>query len=116
MDTIVERYGTYKGYDYLVLRIRGMHLCAYVRIPETHDFYGKEYDDIPIECHGGLTFCQMTDFELPDISNGYWIGWDYAHVGDWTPLMPNENDKKWTPDEVVLEAKQVIEQLIQAGL
>lgn len=109
-----------------------MHLCAYVRIPETHEFYGKHYDNIPIECHGGLTFSEFTDFaplKKPvydstfigsiwsgkwieeKIPKGYWIGWDYAHAGDWMPLMQNENGKKWTPDEAVLEAKQVIEQL-----
>lgn len=137
MDSTVERHGTYKGYDYLVLMIHGLHYCAYVRLPKNHPYYNLPYDDIPIDCHGGLTFSQMTGFaplkkkvwksrflgsvwggswEYEDINKGYWIGWDYAHAGDYVPYMPNENDKKRTPDEIVLDAKHVIEQLIKAAV
>ena len=134
MDSTVERHGTYKNYDYLVINVHGTHFCAYVRIPEEHPFYKVPYGRIPIDCHGGLTLSEFTDFAplkkleydstfhgffwsgkwvKENIQMGYWIGWDYAHLGDWMPYMPDENDKKWTPDEIALEAKLVIEQIVK---
>jgi len=134
MDSTVERHGTYKNYDYLVINVHGTHFCAYVRIPKEHPFYKVPYYRIPIDCHGGLTFSDFTDFAplkklvydstfhgffwsgkwvKENIQKGYWIGWDYAHFGDWMPYMPEEGCKKWTPDEIALEAKLVIEQIVK---
>ena len=134
MDSTVERHGTYKNYDYLVINVHGTHFCAYVRIPKEHPFFKVPYGCIPIDCHGGLTFSEFTDFAPlkkleydstfhgffwsgkwveENIQMGYWIGWDYAHLGDWMPYRPDENDKKWTPDEIALEAKLVIEQIVK---
>lgn len=114
MKTVVKQ-GIYGGYDYLVLFVNGSHYCGYVKIPESHPLHGRPYDYIDVECHGGLTFGRVTDFDhiRETITNGYWIGWDYAHVGDYCAFMPDENDKKWTPDEVEAEAKHVIDQLIE---
>ena len=64
MDSTVERHGTYKNYDYLVINVHGTHFCAYVRIPKEHPFYKVPYGCIPIDCHGGLTFSDFTDFSL----------------------------------------------------
>lgn len=33
--------GTYKGIDYLILSL-GTHPTAYVRVPETHRYFGKD--------------------------------------------------------------------------
>lgn len=44
---------------------------GYVRVPEGHPWHGKDYDDIPADVHGGLTY-----------SGGDWIGFDTAHLGD----------------------------------
>lgn len=54
------------------------HLCGYVVLTKYNNFYGKEYDDIPVQVHGGLTFSGEVD--------GEWlIGFDCAHHGDITP-------------------------------
>ena len=47
------------------------------------------------------------------VKKGYWIGWDYAHDGDFCPLWPELGGREWTADEVALEAKMVIEELIK---
>lgn len=73
----------YEGYKCLVSRTVkdpsseyafGGHLCGYVHLPENHPLSGFDYDDIPISCHGGLTF-----------SEGGLIGFDCAHSGDYSP-------------------------------
>ena len=131
---IAVKHGTYKNYDYMVLNIRGTHFCAYIRLPESHPFYQLPYEAIDLDCHGGLTFSEMTDFEnvrlrvwdpwsglwwIPGrwveekVKKGYWIGWDYAHDGDFSPLWPELGGREWTADEVALEAKMVIEELIK---
>jgi hypothetical protein len=74
---------------------------GYVLLPEKHPFYGKNYDDINIDIHGGLTFGQKFDSKiflqwlgnreiLGDVTienyknfDGYWIiGFDTNHAGD----------------------------------
>jgi hypothetical protein len=74
---------------------------GYILLPFTHPFYGKDYDDIDINIHGGLTFAQLfnsTKFLewinnreiIGDVTidnyekfNDYWIiGFDTNHFGD----------------------------------
>jgi len=64
----------------------GGHLCGYICLPKESKYYGKAYDDIPIEVHGGLTFGQNGDV-------GQWIGFDCAHSVDVVPSMiKNKNE------------------------
>ena len=99
--------GFYNGFHYIICSY-GTHPCAYVQVPETHDFYGMPYDDIEVDCHGGLTYGRFA-------KNGtYWIGWDYAHYGDYVGyyLMRYGYDaKKWTTEEIYEDVKYVIDQL-----
>lgn len=65
----------------------GGHLCGYVRIPSDHPYHYKTYEDMSIDCHGGLTYgkCHC----------GHWIGFDCAHCGDYVPsteFMKKTND------------------------
>lgn len=105
----------------------GLYPCAYVSIPPTHPYYRKSLNEISgIECHFGLTF------SCPDnLSWSYsqvhseecsWIGWDYAHAGDYIGLVeilgtriPESilSGKKWTTKEILNECYQVIKQLEQ---
>lgn len=64
---------------------------GYVRIAEGHKYYGKTYDDIPINVHGGLTFGDHI-MDNDKWSDGYWVGFDTAHYGD--------NSDTWTIDAV----------------
>ena len=106
--------GIYKGYHYAIVSF-GSHPCAYIELPKGHKYYGKDYDDIPIDCHGGLTY--SSEGLLPSSNDyhrdGYWIGWDYAHLGDyygWSNAFINTG-KRWTTEEILQEVKEVIEQL-----
>ena len=109
------------GELYWVVVSLGTHPVCYVAIPKGHKFYRKGYDDIPIRCHGGLTFAGDDIYYNPVKSDGYWwIGWDYAHGGDYMGyyelealknIRSKDKYKKWTTDELIKDAKNVVKQL-----
>lgn len=105
-------HNTYKGYEFCILSL-GTHPCAYVNIPKNSKYYKKHYGDIPVDCHGGLTY---SDDKLNvDIKQDscWWIGWDYAHCDDYRPFscISFREGKKWTTGEIFREVKDVINQL-----
>lgn len=109
---IILDKGTYNGFNYAIVSY-GTHPCCYVFLPKGHKYYGKNYDDIDIDCHGGLTF-SSDDLMFNPVSNDNWvIGWDYAHFKDYTSLLGvvYPDAKKWTTEEMLEEVKKVIGQL-----
>ena len=78
--------------------------CAYIGIPESHPLAGFDYDDIPVEAHGGLTFADKGGKAWP--KGYYWYGWDYAHAGDICRYKGmklkdfGKADKDWTIKEI----------------
>ena len=82
-------------------------MVAYLGISPSHPIAGKEYDDIPLDVHGGLTFSRAGDGK--NWPKGYWwYGWDYAHAGDkafydlerpWASAW-KDNYHEWTVPEV----------------
>ena len=109
--------GNYKGWNYVIVSY-GMHPCAYIEIPKGHRFYEKDYEEIDLDCHGGLTFSDVRDFGFGE---KYYIGWDYVHVGDYIPYFPiegedmsiYENAKRWTTAEILDEVHTCIEQIVE---
>ena len=117
--------GDYLGYHFLIVSY-GIHPCAYVEIPKGHRWYEKDYSNKElenIECHGGLTYSgKLSKIFSNDESNQRWfIGWDYAHIGDFDGYCLKEtwgredflNVKRWTTQEIFEEVKNVIEQIIK---
>lgn len=81
------------GLDCMLVRnFRMGNWCGYVGVPPTNPAYGKKYNDVEVEVHGGLTYarycedviCHVTD-EAEDKT--YWLGFDCAHYGDLVPHM-----------------------------
>lgn len=60
--------------------IFGGHLCGYISIPTDHPYFSKDYNDIEIDVHGGLTYGE-------NINDEYWIGFDCAHSFDFIPSL-----------------------------
>ena len=70
---------------------------GYVGVPSWHPFYKMDYDNIPVSCHGGLTYANLDEDE------DLWvIGFDTAHSGD--------NEYNWSKDMVKLECENIVEQ------
>lgn len=65
--------------------IRGTH-NGYIGLPPEHPWHGKHYDDIPCDCHGGLTFSNRNERfdKLANIPRHsvWWIGFDTLHLYD----------------------------------
>lgn len=106
--------GEYKGFWYYVLNL-GTHPCAYIDVTET-ELNSVDYCNIDVACHGGLTYSRQ--YLATVDKKGWFIGWDYAHYGDFVGyemLYPDlqSNDKKWTTEKVVKECKDVIDRVIE---
>lgn len=115
------------GQALAVVNVKGSHPCGYIQFPGIEEL--KSYDDLWIEdendeddffdIHGGWTFLgSLEHLGLP----GIWIGWDYAHFGDWTQSMPpeqdvfrHENETKHTTEEIVETARKALD-FISKGL
>lgn len=71
----------------------GGHLCGYVGVSADHPYFGKGYDLVDVDVHGGLTFadrCQSDGrichvVESGEDDNVWWLGFDCAHCWDLSP-------------------------------
>ena len=104
------------GVRRLILNMKGSHFTQYIGIPKGHPLAGFSYDDIPLNCHYGLTFSGEGEGKLT-AKDFYWYGWDYAHSGDYTYFekMKNDklfkksnNEKDWTFKEVIEDGRDVV--------
>lgn len=111
------------GTAYAVVNTHGSHPCAYIQFPGVEKI--ASYDDVHLDydeaddfwIHGGFTYLgTFENLGLP----GIWLGWDYAHCGDWTQSYPiaedrfsHEYEKKWTTEEVVDHAKKALDYIRQ---
>ena len=113
--------GNYKGFNYYILNL-GTHPTAYIEIPKEHELFNKEYDEIykhiDLEVHGGLTYSKEYLYIAEDKEiKGWFIGWDYAHYGDYMgyeELFIEEirtAGKRWTTEEIFEEVKRAINKL-----
>lgn len=118
---IILASGTYQGYNYYVLSM-GTHPCGYIEIPETSKYYNVYCDNIPVNCHGGLTYSRNYLNSIAAEDEGrYFIGWDYAHYNDYVGYYDMVEFQppfitsllKHTSMEMVNDCCEVIEQLIE---
>jgi hypothetical protein len=138
----IEREWKHAGLSCAVVMAREAgSRCGYVRVPPAHPDHGKDYDDIEVSVHGGLTFSDLEPCtEHPD-GQGWWLGFDCAHFQDAMydpsaspddPSLSEETrtllkihrdmDRKypisshshyWTEVEVVAETERLAEQLAE---
>jgi hypothetical protein len=88
------------GLPCLIVRGPVGALCGYVGVAPGHPFHGKNYHDVDVEIHGGLTFsdeccqresgdagsiCHVADEGEPD--DVWWFGFDCAHAWDRCPVL-----------------------------
>lgn len=95
------------GLDCMIVRNRYGALCGYVGVPPGHPWHRKDYDEVPVEAHGGLTYSNLCDgneeggiCHTPEPgrpADVWWFGFDCSHLGDLPPLMI-ENLSKLDPE------------------
>lgn len=70
-------------------------LCGYVGISPGHPWYLKDYRDLDVDVHGGLTYGKLCQEGEPichvpqegEPAEVYWIGFDCGHIEDIIPGM-----------------------------
>ena len=92
------------GLDCLIVRGPMGALCGYVGVPESSKYFEKEYEEVDVDVHGGLTFadkCRPSDDEskgVCHIEEGaanetvWWLGFDCAHAWDYSPSYSSRED------------------------
>lgn len=125
--------GEHLGYEWAVIHNRSGYRCGYVRVPDGHPWHGKDYDDIPVDVHGSLTFSEAdVPCSNPGPDNAWWVGFDCAHYGDapdphlltkcasimitGIPPFPGENLVVRTQEYVEYECHKLCEQADAAVL
>lgn len=97
-DRIEWRIGPYVA---LMLRnARHGMWCGYVGLPPGHPWHGLDYNNVPVEVHGGLSFAgacmederpareRICHVPLPGESDDvWWLGFDCHHFMDLAPLF-----------------------------
>jgi hypothetical protein len=92
----------HKGLECAVVR-GPISLCGYVKVPPGHPAHGKWYDDVDVDVHGGLTFCQLSE-------DGMWFGFDCGHHDDFVMDLGLPG-RIWTVDDVSKEVESLAGQL-----
>jgi hypothetical protein len=85
----------HQGFSCMMLRNHFGNWCGYVGVPSDHSCYKKNYDDVYVDVHGGLTYsslcdktgaiCHTPEPGMPD--DVWWLGFDCAHYNDMTPSL-----------------------------
>ena len=78
---IQEKRFEYYGFPCVILFMQMGYRCGYVGVPADHKYYGENYDDIPIDCHCGLTYSDDRLHGQED-KHTWWIGFDCGHACD----------------------------------
>jgi hypothetical protein len=113
------------------------------RKPKSKRYYLQNYSKLDLHVHGGLTFGEHITkknigYFMQPFTEGWWVGWDYQHVGD-ALFLPKERivekneqiqemyanimaihseypnlfkEKNWTFDEIEEDCKDAIKELI----
>ena len=107
-------HDVFDGVEFYIVSL-GSHPCAYVRVPEKcRQIVESEIEHFDLNCHGGITY--VGDGNLPwGKFPGFWIGWDYAHAGDYTALpegYPEDDGHKWTTTEILNEIKEFVTEML----
>lgn len=109
--------GNIDGYEYRIISF-GTHPCAYIALPKTHKYYNqykKLYMNSIVKVHGNITYARGELQVEKNRQKNHWLGWDYAHYGDYVGSISNitspDVNKKWTTAEILKEVQFVVKQL-----
>lgn len=79
--SIIEKEFNYRGFNCKVVFHQLGHRCGYLEIPRGHKLFEKDYYEIDLEVHGGLTYADHYSAPEGEVDE-WWIGFDCAHSDD----------------------------------
>jgi len=69
-----------------------------VGVPKDHPYFEKDYTEVDVEVHGGLTYSKHCNgarichkVEPNEDDNVWWFGFDCGHPGDRMPAVTGEH-------------------------
>jgi hypothetical protein len=75
--------GEHLGFQWVIVHNDMGYRCGYVRVPLGHSWHGKDYNDLNVEVHGGLSFAEAdVPCDAPGADTDWWLGFDCAHAFD----------------------------------
>ena len=79
----VEKDFIVEGYRCVIVGQSLGHRCGYIGLPKGHPLHGKDYDEIDINVHGGLTYSDNSGtYPVENTGDIWWIGFDCGHYMD----------------------------------
>ena len=89
--------GEHQGFEWMIVHNNMGYRCGYVRLPKGHPWHGKDWDEVSVDVHGGITFAEAdVQCDKGGADDAWWLGFDCAHSGDAPdPSLPRENSR-WT--------------------
>lgn len=78
---IQEERFEYKGFPCVVVMQAAGFRTGYVGLGRNNRYYKVRYNEIPVSCHGGLTYSDSYLVDQND-KDMWWIGYDTNHYGD----------------------------------
>lgn len=80
----IESLFYHKSLPCVVILTSMGHRCGYVGVPETHPLFGKDWGDVDVDVHGGLTYAEPSGDGYPKgvAYPTWWFGFDCAHSWD----------------------------------
>lgn len=106
--------GKYRDHKFCILSL-GWHPTAYVecKLPDCDSYEDERLDGVSV--HGGFTYLDTANWPTDDPDTKY-LGWDYAHWGDYCGYYEKLHvklfSKRWTVAEILEEIRSVIDQLM----
>ena len=61
----IEKDFVVDGFRCVVVGSYMGHRCGYIAIPKDNELYGKDYNEINIDVHGGLTYSEYSRDNYP---------------------------------------------------
>jgi hypothetical protein len=109
--------GSYQGFQYWAVSLE-THPTAYVDITPVKD---ELEENPPLPCHGGVTYDEDNLQNVWDSAfEGFvpgerrFIGWDYAHSGDYMSMSNFMQDgRKYTTEMIVADIKEAIDDMLK---
>lgn len=107
------------GFPCILHRGGGGAWCGYVGLPPGHAAHGKNYSDVDVDVHCGLTYgqscggaiCHVPAPGEPD--DLWWLGFDCSHLFDWRPVDGDEYGDPRGSYKTVGYAKRETERLAE---
>lgn len=113
---------SWKSFPIIIKSICGMFPTAYVNV-KRKDLFDIQYDHVqhlPFEVtYQESVLTESTKFnhqtgkyEADETREGYWIGWDYGHFGQYNALMPGMGGTKYSINMILEDAMKFIDQFL----